>query len=88
MAESTINNHAAFIWLVADLLRGDYKQSEYGKMILPLTVIRRLDCVFERTPRIGPGDLADELSGTFRVSPEAMRYRLENLGIVDPGTAS
>ena len=45
----TINNHAAFIWSVADLLRGDYKQSEYGKVILPLTVIRRLDCVLEPT---------------------------------------
>jgi type I restriction enzyme M protein len=44
-----INNHAAFIWSVADLLRGDYKQSEYGKVILPLTVIRRLDCVLEPT---------------------------------------
>jgi type I restriction enzyme M protein len=49
MAESKINNHAAFIWSVADLLRGDYKQSEYGKVILPLTVIRRLDCVLEPT---------------------------------------
>src|ERR1700759_4921469 len=38
-----------FIWAVADLLRGDYKQSEYGKVILPLTVIRRLDCVLEPT---------------------------------------
>jgi len=45
----TIRNHAAFIWSVADLLRGDYKQSEYGKVILPLTVIRRLDCVLEAT---------------------------------------
>lgn len=44
-----ISNHAAFIWSVADLLRGDYKQSEYGKVILPLTVIRRLDCVLEST---------------------------------------
>jgi type I restriction enzyme M protein len=49
MAGSTINNHAAFIWSVADLLRGDYKQSEYGKVILPLTVLRRLDCVLEPT---------------------------------------
>ncbi len=49
MAEATINNHAAFIWTVADLLRGDYKQSEYGKVVLPLTVIRRLDCVLEPT---------------------------------------
>jgi type I restriction enzyme M protein len=45
----SIRNHAAFIWSVADLLRGDYKQSEYGKVILPLTVIRRLDCVLETT---------------------------------------
>jgi type I restriction enzyme M protein len=44
-----IRNHAGFIWSVADLLRGDYKQSEYGKVILPLTVIRRLDCVLETT---------------------------------------
>ena len=36
-----------FIWSVADLLRGDYKQSEYGKVILPFTVLRRLDCVLE-----------------------------------------
>jgi type I restriction enzyme M protein len=49
MAGTTINNHAAFIWSVADLLRGDYKQSEYGKVILPLTVLRRLDCVLETT---------------------------------------
>jgi type I restriction enzyme M protein len=48
-SEATIKNHAAFIWSVADLLRGDYKQSEYGKVILPLTVLRRLDCVLEPT---------------------------------------
>lgn len=40
---------ANFIWSVADLLRGDYKQSEYGRVILPLTVLRRLDCVLEPT---------------------------------------
>ena len=39
----------SFIWSVADLLRGDYKQSEYGRVILPLTVLRRLDCVLEPT---------------------------------------
>ena len=49
MSKETIKNHAAFIWSVADLLRGDYKQSEYGKVILPLTVLRRLDCVLEPT---------------------------------------
>jgi type I restriction enzyme M protein len=44
-----IRNHAAFIWSVADLLRGDYKQSEYGRVILPMVVLRRLDCVLEPT---------------------------------------
>lgn len=40
---------SSFIWSVAELLRGDYKQSEYGKVILPFTVLRRLDCVLEPT---------------------------------------
>ncbi len=40
---------ANFIWSVADLLRGDYRQSEYGKVILPFTILRRLDCVLEPT---------------------------------------
>ena len=44
-----VRNHAAFIWSVADLLRGDYKPSEYGRVILPLVVLRRLDCVLEPT---------------------------------------
>ena len=43
------NDMVGFIWSVADLLRGDYKQAEYGKVILPLTVLRRLDCVLEPT---------------------------------------
>jgi type I restriction enzyme M protein len=40
---------SSFIWSVADLLRGDYKQSDYGKVILPFTVLRRLDCVLADT---------------------------------------
>ena len=40
---------ADFIWEIADLLRGDYKQADYGKVILPMTVLRRLDCVLEPT---------------------------------------
>ncbi|MEV4516103.1 class I SAM-dependent DNA methyltransferase [Dactylosporangium sp. NPDC049525] len=43
---TTLANHA---WSVADLLRGDYKQSDYGKVILPFTVLRRLECVLEPT---------------------------------------
>jgi len=37
------------IWEVANLLRGDYKRSDYGKVILPMTVLRRLDCVLKDT---------------------------------------
>ena len=37
------------IWEVANLLRGDYKRADYGKVILPMTVLRRLDCVLKDT---------------------------------------
>jgi type I restriction enzyme M protein len=40
------NNLAADIWTLADLLRGDFKQSQYGRIILPFTLLRRLECVF------------------------------------------
>ena len=50
---------SSFIWSVADLLRGDYKQSEYGRVILPFTVLRRLDCVLEATK---PKVLAEKAS--------------------------
>ena len=37
------------VWSIADMLRGHYKQSEYGKIVLPFIVLRRLDCVLEKT---------------------------------------
>ena len=40
---------SSFLWSVADLLRGDYKQADYGKVILPFTVLRRIDCVLGPT---------------------------------------
>jgi len=46
MASSSLS---ALIWSTADLLRGDYKQSDYGKVILPFTLLRRLECVLEAT---------------------------------------
>ncbi len=52
-------NHA---WSVADLLRGDYKQSDYGKVILPFTVLRRLECVLAPT-REKVAERAAELAG-------------------------
>src|SRR3954468_6291434 len=44
-----VRNHANLVWGIAELLRGDYKQADYGKVILPLVVIRRLDQRLEAT---------------------------------------
>ncbi len=65
-----IQNHAAFIWSVADLLRGDYKQSEYGRVILPFTVLRRLDCV------LAP------VKAEMLAKHESLQGRVENFGPV------
>ncbi len=46
---NNFSDKVSFIWSVADLLRGPYKPAQYGRVILPLTVLRRLDCVLEPT---------------------------------------
>src|SRR3954465_7963355 len=66
-------NLSSFIWSVADLLRGDYKQSEYGKVILPFTVLRRLDCVLETTKPAGLAEL--EKRKKAGVNPEPFLLR-------------
>ena len=45
----TTNNLASDSWAIADLLRGDFKQSQYGRIILPFCLLRRLECVLEPT---------------------------------------
>ncbi|WP_298432844.1 class I SAM-dependent DNA methyltransferase [Ottowia sp.] len=60
---------SSFIWSVADLLRGDYKQSDYGKVILPFTVLRRLDCVLAETKPTVLAELAAKTQ--LGVNPEA-----------------
>ena len=47
MAQEKISNLGSFVWSIAEILRGDFKQSEYGKVILPFVVLRRLDCILE-----------------------------------------
>lgn len=49
MTNNNFSQVAAFIWSVADLLRGDFKQSQYGRVILPFTLLRRLECVLAPT---------------------------------------
>mgnify|MGYP005806843591 FL=1 len=67
-SSQTPNNLAAFCWSIADLLRGDFKQSQYGRIILPFTLLRRLEGVLEDTKeqvltelaRIQPMNLPEE----------------------------
>ena len=46
---ANVNEKANLIWAIADKLTGVYKPHEYGKVILPLTVIRRFDCILADT---------------------------------------
>ncbi|WP_417273479.1 type I restriction-modification system subunit M [Celeribacter halophilus] len=61
MSQST-NNLASYIWSLADLLRGDFRQSQYGRIILPFTLLRRLECVFKERK-------ADVLKELARIEP-------------------
>ncbi|MDU9003435.1 class I SAM-dependent DNA methyltransferase [Sedimentitalea todarodis] len=45
MADPKVSSLSSFVWSIADILRGDFKQSEYGKVVLPFVVLRRLDCI-------------------------------------------
>ncbi|OGS94608.1 MAG: restriction endonuclease subunit M [Gallionellales bacterium RIFCSPLOWO2_02_FULL_57_47] len=64
---------SSFIWSVADLLRGDYKQSEYGKVILPFTVLRRLDCVLEATKPAVLAEYAKQQQAGINPEPYLLR---------------
>ena len=64
---------SSFIWSVADLLRGDYKQSEYGKVILPFTVLRRLDCVLEATKPAVLTEFAKQQQAGINPEPYLLR---------------
>jgi len=64
---------SSFIWSVADLLRGDYKQSDYGKVILPFTVLRRLDCVLEETKEAVLAEFAEKRKAGLNPEPFLLR---------------
>lgn len=64
-------NLSSFIWSIAEILRGHFKQSEYGKIILPFVVLRRLDGVLESSK-----DAVLEKNGTLpKGIDEAFRDR-------------
>lgn len=76
MVSGNHQKYADFIWSVADLLRGDYRQSEYGKVILPFTVLRRIDCVLEPTKEAVLAE-AERLKGEL-LPPRLIEIKLRN----------
>lgn len=64
---------SGLIWKVADLLRGDYRQSEYGKVILPFTVLRRMDCVLEETKEAVLQEFSDKTKAGLNPEPFLLR---------------
>src|SRR5437763_16316395 len=80
------NGHVQFIWGIAELLRGDYKQSEYGRVILPFTVLRRLDLVLAPTKQAVLDEAARVEGLDFDVDPllrKAAAQRVYNTSELD-----
>jgi len=75
---------SSFIWSVADLLRGDYKQSEYGKVILPFTVLRRMDCVLEGTKKAVLLELAARQASGVNPEPFLIRKAKQSFYNISP----
>ena len=69
-------NNANLVWAIANLLRGPYRPAQYGEVILPFTVLRRLDCVLEATK---PAVLAE-----YEAKKDNWRTAILNLkGVLD-----
>jgi len=77
---------SSFIWSVADVLRGDYKQSEYGKVILPFTVLRRLDCVLESINPVVLVELAAKQKQGLAPEPFLLRKAGQGFYNTSPST--
>jgi type I restriction enzyme M protein len=87
-------NNANLVWSIANLLRGPYKPKEYGEVVLPFTILRRLDCVLELTKDAVLAAYEAKRDGQFplsvvlpRVSKQSFyntsRYSLTKLGDAD-----
>jgi len=81
-----IKSLGSFVWSIAELLRGDFKQSEYGKVILPFVVLRRLDCILEESKQNVldmaaslPDDMDDEARDTLLSGAVGQDIRIYNL---------
>jgi type I restriction enzyme M protein len=72
---------SSLIWAVADLLRGDYKPADYGKVILPFTILRRLDCVLASTKAAVLAEKAKREA--MGVNPDPFLLRVTKLRFVN-----
>ncbi|OOY31260.1 class I SAM-dependent DNA methyltransferase [Thioclava sp. F36-6] len=86
MSNNDIKSLSSFVWSIAELLRGDFKQSEYGKVVLPFVVLRRLDCILEASkPDVLamaeslPADMDDDARDTLLSGVVGQNIRLYNL---------
>ncbi len=86
-----------FVWSVADLLRGDFKAHEYGQVILPLVVLRRLECALAPTKDkvVSKGEELADSPGRDAVLKAVAKHRFWNASpldltkiLADPGTAA
>ena len=88
MSGQAANNHGAFIWSVADLLRGVYKQSEYGRVILPLTVLRRSGLCARADQGQCAGDEPPSFPRAWRTGPRSWRTPRGSRSITRRSTVS
>jgi len=86
MSSADIKSLGSFVWSIAELLRGDFKQSEYGKVVLPFVVLRRLDCILEATKQDVldmaaslPDEMDDEARDTLLSGAVGQNIQLYNL---------
>ena len=86
MSDRDIKSLDAFVWSIAETLRGDFKQSEYGKVVLPFVVLRRLDCILEDTKSKVleralslPKDTSDEARDRILFETAGQNFQVYNL---------
>jgi len=79
------NNLAADLWALADLLRGDFKQSQYGRVILPFALLRRLECVLEssKSAVLLEAKRIDEAIKDLEKTKEALHKSANNLRLAN-----
>jgi type I restriction enzyme M protein len=86
MAGTDVHVLGSFVWSIAEILRGDFKQSEYGKVMLPFVVMRRLDCILEAskeamlaTAKSLPEGLDEKTRDTILFGSAGLNIKVYNL---------